>query len=203
MPYKPRLPASLRQEIGYDDHKRRMKRPQIQAPRKKRKLYQAEPAIVDEPHRAERSKPKQPVPKTAEEILIDKDDLEIDYWEAKLGHATKTNADDYEDGLDDLLDGLDLPRGQSRLEEVTEDAESGSEGHIAAFEEEDGEASSPEDDFTNFPDESEDIPRPSIYLPFQSTTQSTREDPPQTKYIPPALRNKQSDETNIRRQLNG
>lgn len=235
MAVKPQLPRALRSELGVESTRkstkqRQQKRAQ-EEPRKKRKLYQPqsddeEPALL--PKRSGQKKTK-PVAKAHDDVLIDKDDAEIDYWEAKLGQKKGSNAEDFEDGLDDIFDGLDLPRGQSRLIEEGQDA-SGSDDSDADADEDEPTSSHLKnqaqpiattdtvdaESFTGF-DSEEDVNtrnaassksnnRPSIYLPFtttESSSPSTAAVP--TKYVPPALRKRDqsTSNTDIRRQLNG
>lgn len=236
MPIQPRLPSALRSELDVKDKRRPKKRnPEDVEPRKKRKLYQREhdydhsgPASssksVSTNQRSILKKTKKSqvvMPKTRDDILMDQDDAEIDYWEAKLGLKKSADQDELEDGLDDIFQGLTLPRGPSRLEEATDDEEeeeSGSEGDMqdflnaeaqddSQFESDDDNEQVPElvdeeDGFTNFEDEEtmevDDVApktqasKSSIYLPFaEESEDAPSESVKPAAYVPPALRNKQ------------
>ncbi|CCG82032.1 putative Nuclear protein [Taphrina deformans PYCC 5710] len=219
MAIRPRLPSALRGELGVQERRRPRKVPEEERkPRKKRRLYQ--PQSDDEPDEAavmpktgSHKKSTGPaVPKTREDILMDQDDAEIDYWEAKLGQKKGAANDELEDGLDDIFAGLALPRGASRLEEASADEISSSESE----EVEDAPELVKDEPFTNF-DEEDQVPqvdivstkatsKPSIYKPYSTDPIPTDGDPvkPST-YVPPALRNKQlnTETTQLKRQLKG
>lgn len=224
----PRLPRALRGELGVKDKQRRPTRKprEEREPRKKRKLYQPQSdedvAVQTSQRSAPSKRGKIAVPKSQEDRMMDLDDAEIDYWEAKLGQKKGAVADELDDGLDDIFAGLDLPRGVSKLEEVT-DEESGSEGDMQDFLDDEEGADVPDlvttvstntvvnnaDDFTNFDEEDTEAiernARPSIYKPYTAEASGVAEEPLKpTAYVPPALRNKtNADTTQLKRQLKG
>jgi nucleolar MIF4G domain-containing protein 1 len=193
---KLRLPKAMQQEIGIQS-RRSARRDREQAPRKRRKLYQPldeeESADVQAPSKAR----KEERPRTHEEVLMDQDDREIDYWEAKLSRGP--TAGDDQDGLDDIFDGLDLPRGESQLEYETE---SGSAGDIAEFEESQSEDAESTEHNARIEAMAEPLAapvkaKPSIYEPAVAD-----EGAASTAYIPPALRKAQGN-SQLERQLKG
>lgn len=222
----PTLPCVLKSELGVRDT-RRPKPRSSEAPRKKRKLYQS---ATTEPETQDRKKVKsilkkskvESAPKTHDDYLMEQDDAEIDYWEAKLGQRQIAAGDELDDGLDDIFEGLSLPRGQSRLEEVS-DHDATSEIEEDSISRDDSVSSTTsyiEDDFANFGEEAEDdhdddggypdssttqITRPSIYKPYaQDAPESLSSEPEAKAYIPPALRNKSStDQSQLKRQIKG
>ncbi|BFZ55163.1 suppressor of glycerol defect [Savitreella phatthalungensis] len=154
------------------------------------------------------SKRTQPRPSlnTQLDVRLAQDDAEIDYWEAKLGTRDDKpyhhELDD--DGLDDLFDGLDLPRGKSKLERL--------DGRNAGESDDDGDEDDDEadlsDDFAGFDEDDDDdgddsvneeepvkaapAPKPSPYVPPNSQAgASVISDMPKA-YVPPALRKQQS-----------
>lgn len=198
----PRLPGALKNELGVKDDRRHKKiPPRDQEPRKKRKLYQPAPesSLAPEsiPHKSILKKEKDSrLSKTRDDVLMEQDDAEIDYWEAKLGQKRAAVEDELGDGLDDIFDGLSLPRGSSRLEEVVVEPKrprrQAREDEFETYEDEIGSDDSeqsmssvpdlviPEDDFTQFGterDEDQEMSsgdvflstkpsKPSIYRPY-------------------------------------
>lgn len=235
----PKLPGTLKSELGVHDWRRQKNRDVAsEAPRKKRKLYQAQSEVpVNSETRPAKSAlkrhAKQIPPKSHDDILIEQDDAEIDYWEAKLGQKRGGDNDELEDGLDDIFEGLSLPRGLSRLEEISDD---GSEPEVIDTDDsENDDVDSRDlssngvptsvglaDDFTNFDEldepadqnaalsatekATEKATRPSIYQPFtEKNITAAPEASKASAYIPPALRTRlpSADHSHLKRQLKG
>lgn len=173
--------------------------------KKRIKLYSTDALDADDgpKPRSKKSIEKRDVGTAPVDTYLEKDDAEIDYWEAKLGARDdvpyKHELDD--DGLDDLLDGLDLPRGRSKLERLDgrqEDLSDGSEASFAGFDDNDDEdeledaAESGEDELHAAPALKLKEAKPSPYVP-PAQAEASAEPVAAGKYVPPALRRQSAD----------